>query len=165
MHGCRQGYSILTAIANLQNQINNNLSAKSSNILLTTDLKAAFETDDHVTLLRKMEHYGVRGKELRLFSSFLSNRSQMVEVDTFRSSELECLNCSSCQGSILANTFYTIYTNEVPVVQNIIKCPSLLSCLLSPSPRNLLMSDVVMEPYPTSLNLIRAVTDQGYKIT
>ena len=106
----------------------------------------------------------MRGKELRLFSSFLSNRSQMVEVDTFRSSELECLNCSSCQGSILANTFYTIYTNEVPVVQNIIKCPSLLSCLLSPSPRNLLLSDVVMEPYPTSLNLIRTVTNDGHTI-
>ena len=159
-HGGRQGFSTLTAVANLQNQINKNLSAKYTNILLTTDLSAAFDTIDHVTLLRKIEHYGVRGKELRLFSSFLSDRSQMVEVDTFRSTEVKSLNCSCCQGSILANTFYSIYTNEVPLLLKIVKCPGLLSCMLSPAPKSLIMSSVVAESYPTRSVLCGVLTLQ-----
>ena len=87
-HGGRPGYSTLTAISNIKQQINNNLQNKNYNILLTTDLSAAFDTIDHLTLLRKMDHHGVRGSELQLFQSYLKDRKQLVEVDTFRSETL-----------------------------------------------------------------------------
>ena len=35
-------------------------------------------------LLSKIEHYGVRGQELALMSSFLSSRQQFVEIDDMR---------------------------------------------------------------------------------
>ena len=84
-HGGRQEYSTLTAITQIQNQISKNLTDKKFNTLLTTDLSAAFDTIDHMTLLRKMEHYGVRDHELALFKSYLSDRRQFVEINTFRS--------------------------------------------------------------------------------
>ena len=89
-HGGRQGYSTLTAIANINYQISRSVDQKNHNVLLTTDLSAAFDTIDHMTLLRKLEHYAVRGKELSLFICYLSNRRQFVEVDTFRSEVHNC---------------------------------------------------------------------------
>ena len=63
-HGERQGYSTLTAMTQIKQQISKNIQSKNYNILLTTGLSAAFDTIDHMTFLRKVEHYGVRGKEL-----------------------------------------------------------------------------------------------------
>ena len=134
-HGGRQAYSTLTAMSKIQQQINSNIQNKNYNILLTTDLSAAFDTIDHVTLLRKMDHYGVRGHELALFTSYLSNRAQFVEIETFRSIIMPCLNQSSIQGSKLAGTLYTLYTNEGPLVHRVFNCPKLLHCLLKQDPR------------------------------
>ena len=45
------------------------------------DLKKAFDTVDHTILRRKLEQYGIRGKTLRWFESYLSDRSQYVEYN------------------------------------------------------------------------------------
>ena len=133
-HGGRQGYSTLAAIASIQNTIDEHLFSHPFNVLFTTDLSAAFDTIDHQILLRKMEHYGIWGKELKLFSSFLTDRSQMVEIDTFRSSTLKAPANGCIQGSILANINYTIYSNEIPLMHQVIKCPLTLDSLLTPGP-------------------------------
>ena len=50
------------------------------NISIFIDFKKAFDTVPFDKVLAKLEHYGVRGKELSWFRSYLSNRVQAVDV-------------------------------------------------------------------------------------
>ena len=45
------------------------------------DLKKAFDTVDHDILIAKLSHYGVAGKELDWFKSYMSNRKQCCKVN------------------------------------------------------------------------------------
>ena len=47
----------------------------------------------------KLAHYGVRGKELEPFKNYLENKTQFVEIDTFRSEKVQALDASVTQGS------------------------------------------------------------------
>ena len=87
--------------------------------ILQTDLSSAFDTVDTNILLRKLEHYGVRDKELALFTDYLNNRKQFVQIDTFKSNIINSPQCSVSQGSKLSCILYTIYVNEVPLLHKL----------------------------------------------
>jgi len=64
------------------------------------DLKKAFDTADHEILLTKMNHYGIQGKSLNWFKSYLTNRTQRCSVNG-RRSDFTTLKCGVPQGTIL----------------------------------------------------------------
>ena len=64
------------------------------------DLNKGFDTVNHKILLRKLEHYGIRGAALDWFESYLTNRKQYVYPNG-KSSELENITCGVPQGSVL----------------------------------------------------------------
>ena len=70
-------------------------------ILVLLALSAAFDTIDHVVLLRLMEsRLSITGNVLNWFQSYLTNRTQKVSVGKSLSS-LYHLLCGVHQGSVL----------------------------------------------------------------
>merc|ERR1712177_35322 len=118
-HGSRKDYSTMTAISCHNHKLINNYNDGLISAVIQTDLSAAFDTVDHETLLKKMEHYGIGGKMNNLLSSFLSNRYQYVSIDGIESEVVQSLPCSVIQGSKLSALLYTIYINEVTVLHKL----------------------------------------------
>ena len=83
---------------------------KQESVLLLLDLSAAFDTVDHVILLRRLNtRYGIKGNALRWFASYLNERRQFIQVENTRSSSVE-LQWGVPQGSVFGPILYTLYT-------------------------------------------------------
>ena len=60
-------------------------------------------------LIKKMDHYGIRGIALDWFSSYLSERKQNVSVNGHISDYLDIF-CGVPEGSVLGPLLFLIYT-------------------------------------------------------
>ena len=78
------------------------------------DFQKTFDTVDHHILLKKLEHYGVRGISNKWFASYLSNRKQFVSINGYKSS-LADVKCGVPLGFILGPFLFLIYINNLQV--------------------------------------------------
>ena len=78
------------------------------NLVVFIDLKKSFDTINHDILLKKLEFYGIKGQALDLLKSYLSNRHQKCQVESFVSSE-HLVKCGVPQGYILGPLLFLLY--------------------------------------------------------
>ena len=75
-------------------------------VLLLLDLAAAFDTADHKIFLQRLScRFGINGKALRWFKSYLENRKQVVNVKGATSYSKD-LRFGVFQGSVLVPIVY-----------------------------------------------------------
>ena len=109
----KQYHSTETALIRVHNDILTAIDKRRTVILLLLDLSAAFDTVDHdILLFRLQQRFGVTGKPLLWFKSYLSSRMQFVSVDGAASSD-HALQCGVPQGSVLGPILYVLYTSPL----------------------------------------------------
>ena len=73
-------YSTLTALLEATNSWSVNIDNGLVNGVVFIDLKKAFDTIDHKTMLQKLGNYGVDPNSLRWFKSYLTDRTQKCRI-------------------------------------------------------------------------------------
>ena len=103
-------HSCETALLRVQNDILKSIDDKKCVVLLLLDLSAAFDTVDHKILLHRLRsRFGIKGKALLWLQSYLTDRSQSVQIDGSTSSTRP-LRFGVPQGSVLGPLLYLLYT-------------------------------------------------------
>ena len=78
------------------------------------DLEKAFDTVSHDILHEKLDHYGIRGISNDSFRSYLSNRSQFVSINGFRS-DYKTIKYGVPEGSVQGPLFFLIFINDLNI--------------------------------------------------
>ena len=98
--GFRKKYSTNHALLSIIEGIRQSLDNKTFSCGVFIDLEKAFDTVNHEILLRKLDHYGIRGLANKWFGSYLTSRMQKVTI-CGASSSYRNITCGVPQGSIL----------------------------------------------------------------
>ena len=132
--GFRKGMSTENALIDFTSYVYRSLDTKQHVAGVFLDFSKAFDTLDHNILIQKMEHLGIKGPVIKLFTSYLSNRKQTVRLNNNYSNTKEVL-LGVPQGSILGPILFLIYINDLVNVSDILKF------VLYADDTNILLSD------------------------
>jgi hypothetical protein len=105
----KKNHSTETLLMKVHNDIMTSMDKGEVAFLVLLDLSAAFDTIDHKILLNRLKNmYGVEGRALRWFESYLHHRTQSVIVNDKKSNSKE-LKYGVPQGSKLGPVLFNAY--------------------------------------------------------
>jgi hypothetical protein len=109
----RKGASTETAMLYIKTEAERILDAGDAVLMVLLDLSAAFDTIDHVILIRRLQaEVGLRGAPLAWLASYLEDRTQSVRVGGLLS-EPSPLTIGVPQGSVLGPLLFLIYISPL----------------------------------------------------
>ena len=112
----RKLHSTEIALIRVHNDIAIASDQKTSVILLLLDLSSAFDTVDHCILSRLSRRFGIGGRALEWFQSYLGDRTQFVNING-STSERRVLQFGVRQGSVLGSLLFSLCTSPLSDLQ------------------------------------------------
>ena len=110
--GFRKGYSTITTLLGIKDDIVHAMKKREVTLMVLADYAKAFDTVCFKFVIKKMYTLGFSKDFLKWVLSYLSNRTQFVQIDD-RASTSEIIDFGIPQGSILGLMIFNLYVTDL----------------------------------------------------